>query len=292
MKRTNKLNTSKTAKTAIVVNILQIAAVIVFVIFLLVMLKIELQPTVVIVLIICALLSIAGAIIDISDAVETLRREYSMNALLHTNQQMEELNQAMRKQRHDFMNHLQVVYTLIEMQETEEALAYLDRTYVNLNSVSRFLRTQNAAFNALLQAKSGVCEEKGIQFTMDIHSALGELCIPSWEFCSVIGNLIDNAIDAVSEVENPAITIRVNESVQAYLVHVDNNGPVIAENMREEIFTAGFSTKGENHGLGLAIAREIVCQYGAALALEQQEKTSFVVTIPKTNQTIQSVSGD
>ena len=292
MKRTNKLNTSKTAKTAIVVNILQIAAVIVFVIFLLVMLKIELQPAVMIVLIICALLSIAGAIIDISDAVETLRREYSMNALLHTNQQMEELNQAMRKQRHDFMNHLQVVYTLIEMQETEEALAYLDRTYVNLNSVSRFLRTQNAAFNALLQAKSGVCEEKGIQFTMDIHSALGELCIPSWEFCSVIGNLIDNAIDAVSEVENPAITIRVNESVQAYLVHVDNNGPVIAENMREEIFTAGFSTKGENHGLGLAIAREIVCQYGAALALEPQEKTSFVVTIPKTNQTIQSVSGD
>lgn len=292
MKRTNKLNTSKTAKTAIVVNILQIAAVIVFVIFLLVMLKIELQPAVMIVLIICALLSIAGAIIDISDAVETLRREYSMNALLHTNQQMEELNQAMRKQRHDFMNHLQVVYTLIEMQETEEALAYLDRTYVNLSSVSRFLRTQNAAFNALLQAKSGVCEEKGIQFTMDIHSALGELCIPSWEFCSVIGNLIDNAIDAVSEVENPAITIRVNESVQAYLVHVDNNGPVIAENMREEIFTAGFSTKGENHGLGLAIAREIVCQYGAALALEPQEKTSFVVTIPKTNQTIQSVSGD
>lgn len=284
MRKTDKLNAQKTAKTAIVVNTLQILAVLVFVVYVLVLSHEKKNPIVITILLVCTTANLLGAVIDIVDALEALRREYSINALLRTNQQMEYLNQGMRKQRHDFLNHLQVVYSLIEMNETDDALAYLDHTYANLISVSRFLRTKNTAFNALLQAKSGVCEEKGISFDMNIHSALDQLIIPAWEFCSVVGNVIDNAIDAVASVQKPHISICVHESMQMYTIRIANNGTLIPAEEREKIFLSGYSTKGSDRGLGLAISREIVEQYGATLNLETKQDTSFVISIPKIAQ--------
>ena len=67
---------------------------------------------------------------------------------------------------------MQVVYSLLEMQEYGEATAYLERVYDAHRSVSSVLRTKMTAFNALLQVKSAACEERGITLEMDIRSTL------------------------------------------------------------------------------------------------------------------------
>ena len=61
------------------------------------------------------------------------------------------------------------------------------------------MKTSVAAVNALLQAKLMTCEKHGITLELDVRTQLKDLAVPSWEFCRVLGNLIDNAIYAVLE---------------------------------------------------------------------------------------------
>ena len=63
------------------------------------------------------------------------------------------------------------------------------------------MKTANPAINALLQVKLAACEKAGIPVTLNIQSAWKDLPMPGWEMCKVLSNLLDNAIDALQEVE-------------------------------------------------------------------------------------------
>ena len=102
-----------------------------------------------------------GAAVDIREALSTRKILSQIDDMDTTIGQMEDFNNTLRSQRHDFLNHLQVVYSLIEMQEYEEANAYIDKVYGAITSVSRVIKTANPAINALLTVKSAACEKAG-----------------------------------------------------------------------------------------------------------------------------------
>ena len=118
-----------------------------------------------------------------------------------------DLNRKLRAQRHDFMNHLQVVYSLIELGEHQEALAYMDRVYQDIRSVSKLMRTDNAAVNALLAAKAMDAESRHVAMDFDIRSRVGNLPMEPWDFCGILGNIIDNALDALEGNAEPKIRV-------------------------------------------------------------------------------------
>ena len=138
------------------------------------------------------------------------------------------------------------------------------------------------AFNALLQVKAATCEERGITLTLDIRSALEGLSMPPWELCCVVGNLLDNAADAAAQAQAPHIALKITESLRSFEFSIQNNGPMIPENLRESIFEAGVTTKGEGHGMGLHIVRQRLNEYDGAIALESDEgETRFIVNLPR-----------
>ena len=270
----------KATMYAIVVNAIQIAALIVFVLYVLLGGSHN-QRMLTIIVIVAACMAIYGATIDIQEALRTRRRERTIHELQTTNDQMDALNLKLRAQRHDFLNHVQVVYSLLEMGESAEAADYLERIYEELHTVSKVMRTKVTAFNALLQVKNAVCEERGIRLEMDIRSTLEGLPVPAWEICCIIGNLMDNAMDALQERTDGQIRLIVREDLKKFTFTIANNGEPIPDEIRETIFEPGVSTKGEGRGMGLSIVRKTLAEFGGEIHLEEGEETAFTVTVPR-----------
>lgn len=278
----NRFNIDKAAVYSIVINGIQIAAVIAIALLVL-LTDIEKNSVIFVEFIICvaAALIIWGAVVDIQQALSAKHINEQSLMLEEAYGQLESLNVSLRAQRHDFMNHLQVVSSLIEMEEYHEAADYIDRVYGDIQSVSTALRTSNPAVNALLKVKLGESQKRGVFMDLHVHSKWNGLPIQGWEMCRVLGNLIDNALDALVGTEEPRLTIHIGEDARGFTFAVENNGPEVPEEIRAKVFISGFTTKGAERGMGLAIVRKILRDNGGDITLQtSKERTVFEGFIP------------
>lgn len=281
-----RLNVKKVTQFAVVINALQILAMGgVFAYVLLHKVAFLSRNAELVLLGFCLLIVIWGAVMDIRDAITTQKIAEQTQMLEEAYLQLENLNGTLRKQRHDFMNHLQVVYSLTEMQEYGESMQYIERVYGDIQRVSGLLKTSIPAVNALLAAKHSDCDERGIGFETEISSPWAGMPVSGWEMCRVFGNLIDNARDAIAEGGDTAgkrIRVTLGETPNAYTFSVCNNGPRIPERNMPSIFLPGFTTKTEGHGSGLTIVSEILQSYGGRISVNSDDaETTFSGVIPK-----------
>lgn len=283
MKRQRNVDIKKVTRFAFVTNGLQIVMI------LLVALYVILVPEEMIdiwlielVVVIAAAVVIWGAVVDIREATSTKRLLGQVDDMDEAITAVEGLNNTLRAQRHDFLNHLQVVYSLMEMGEYSEANAYIEKVYGAITSVSRAMKTANPAINALLQVKLAACEKAGIKVDVNIQSAWKNLPIPGWEMCKVLSNLIDNAIDALEEVTDRRLSVTLTEDLKSFRFSVSNTGPMIPVKSWQNIFLPGITTKGGGHGMGLHIVRETLRNRGGDVEVRSDaEKTEFAGFIPK-----------
>jgi sensor histidine kinase regulating citrate/malate metabolism len=228
-----------------------------------------------------------GAVSDISAALTSLNLVQKTKELEEAYGQLEDLNREMRAQRHDFMNHLQVVYSLIEMNEPGEAIDYMDRIYGDMQRVSRMLRTACPAVNALIQAKVVEASERGAELKLSIAAKWDDELMPAWEICRVLANLIDNALDAACsaehpEGEKPTVELVLGEDLRSWFFSVRNNGPAISEKARARIFEPGFTTKATGQGMGLYIVSQTVTEMGGQITVESRDgDTVFSGFVPR-----------
>lgn len=283
MRRQKNLEVKKATILAMVVNSLQILMVGVIVLYMYMTPgDIADLPLARALVAVAAAVVIWGGVIDIRDALDSRKLLQQLDDMDQTIEAQEDLNITLRAQRHDFLNHLQVVYSLIEMKEYKEANDYIERVYGSIASVGKVLRTANPAINALLQVKLGVCEKAGIQVKLDIRSAWKDLSIPGWEMCKVLGNLLDNAIDALQEVSDRRLTLTLTEDLKAFRFSVKNSGPMIPVKLQASIFQPGITTKAAGHGMGLFIVRRTVQEWGGDIRLISDAKeTEFSGFIPR-----------
>lgn len=205
---------------------------------------------------------------------------------------LEELNRKLREQKHDLMNHFQVVYGLMELGEYEEAGAYIRPVFKSIQKLNRALKTAQPAVNALLQAKMDTAEQKGIDFYLEVGTALSDLPMQPWDFCRVLANLLDNAMTALEAAEGEKrLTVRMKEAASVYRVEVENNGPAIEPPVLPYIFQAGFTTKREDgHGQGLAIVSRLVKDAGGTVSVDSADGlTVFLVELPVVKKDAQAV---
>jgi len=200
---------------------------------------------------------------------------------------LNKLNNTMRSQRHDFMNHLQVVHSLIELGEHNEANAYIDKVYDQIEKVSSSLKTSIPAVNAILEAKRQAAERMGISVLVEINTSLSGVPIPDWELCKLFGNIIDNSLNALSEKASEdfrSLTIEIFEDIHSFKFKFSNNGPVIAQENWDKIFDTGFTTRvrGGEGGMGLAICKNIISKYNGKLwVISDEVETVFEGFVPR-----------
>lgn len=199
-------------------------------------------------------------------------------------QNLEQLNFELRAARHDYLNHLQVVYGLLELEEYEDLKKYLTPVYKGIMKTGKALKTSKPALNALLKAKMEEAERQQMDVYVEVKSDLKQLSVEDWQLCKVLSNLIDNAMTALLEKsEEKTMEIEINEDRENYVFSVSNNGTAIPKECQKNIFKRGFSTKkGEGHGMGLAIVSDIVKEHKGSVAVSStEEKTEFTVTFRK-----------
>ena len=282
MRRT--IDIKKAARYAIILNAVQIAAAVAIALLVL-LTDVEARASwryIAALVCVSALLVICGAIVDIGNALSADRIKQQSEMLEEAYAQLESLNGALRAQRHDFRNHLQVIGGLLEMGESDEAAKYIDRVYGSVGALSAQLRTASPAVNALLRVKTAEAQKRGVAMDVIVRSAWEGMPAQGWEMCRVLGNLIDNAMDALKDTPSPRVTVALGEELRALIFSVENNGPEIPMEIREKIFQPGFTTKGGERGQGLAIVREIIAGYGGELTLESDENhTAFCGRLPR-----------
>ena len=277
----------KATNYAVVINALQIALIMVMLLAIIFIPEISASYKLLLTLtIIASLVIIWGGVVDIREALHTRKLISQLDDMDETIDAMGQFNNTLRAQRHDFLNHLQVVYSLIEMEEYQEANDYIEQVYGRITSVSRVVKTANPAVNALLMVKTAACEKAGVPVEVAITSNWETLenAMPDWEMCKVLSNLIDNAIDAMERVPEGQrrLVIVLGENVKQYTFLVENTGEKIPETIRERIFIPGFTTKGEGHGMGLHIVRRTLQERGGDIRVESDDKhTVFSGFVPK-----------
>jgi sensor histidine kinase regulating citrate/malate metabolism len=187
---------------------------------------------------------------------------------------IETLNRDLRSQRHDFLNHIQILYSLMELGEYDETRSYLNRLYGDVGKLSANIKTQSVAVNALIQAKSNEAENIRIRFNTSINARLDSMTMPDWELCRVLSNLIDNAFDgALASQTNPYATITLTENITDYLITIENPTISALDSSLEVLFEAGYTTKAnsDNHGMGLFISHQLMSKYGNLIELIHED---------------------
>ena len=285
LRRPKGKNLRKLTRLAICANAVQIACALVILLRAIFIKSFDIpeRAEIALVAVACAVV-IWGAIVDVRDAFVMRRVDEQREMLEEAYRQLENLNQTLRRQRHDFKNHLQVVYSLTEMGAYDDVQDYVQRIYEDVQSVGSLIRTSVPAVNALLSAKAADCKERGIRFEVELQSSWEDMPVAGWEMCRIIGNLVDNAMDALQEGQTPEPRIRVaiGESIPCFSLSVENNGPEIPAAHRRSIFLPGFTTKSAGHGNGLSIVSELVEAYGGRLSLESAPgRTCFDCSFPR-----------
>lgn len=197
---------------------------------------------------------------------------------------LNELVRVIRIQRHDFVNHLQVVYALMKTGKTEKAQQYIEELCQHVRITGEILKVNVPELAALLLAKEELAAAKDILFKMIVDSNLVGLNIKPLDLITVVGNLLDNAFEAVEPLpqENRNVVFKISETPKYFVFQTINPG-YLSKEMREKIFQLGFSTKSRNgRGIGLASVKSVVEKNSGKIIVSSSKVrgTRFTVLFP------------
>ena len=198
---------------------------------------------------------------------------------------------SMRANNHDFTNKLHVILGLIQMEMYDEAISYIQNiTMVQRETISKVMHAVNEpAVAALIIGKIARASELNVKFVLreGCYYSASDMNLPSEMLVTVIGNLLDNAFDAMNNTENPnehkELMFGIYSRPGAVLITVDDTGNGIKDEDIDMIFVNGYSTKGTGRGTGLYQIKSMVENYGGKITVESQEGvgSSFSVSFAK-----------
>jgi two-component system CitB family sensor kinase len=221
-------------------------------------------------------------------AVVTLRDRTELEGLLRELRAVDALTDALRAQQHEFANRMHTVAGLIELGDQQAAVRYALEVSGETAGLAEAIRERVEApeIAALLLAKTTVAAERDVRLVLSDDSRLAETVAETDRLLTIIGNLIDNAIDAAADGPRPArVDVRLStRGDRTVTIEVTDSGPGVPEEMRRRIFTDGFTTKSgeaERHrGIGLAIVHRLVSRAGGTITLDCTGATTFKVLLP------------
>ncbi|HET9058793.1 MAG TPA: sensor histidine kinase [Acidimicrobiales bacterium] len=197
------------------------------------------------------------------------------------------LTEALRAQSHEFSNRLHALVGLVELGRYDEAIEFVTAVSHARNQLAQQLigSLGDPMVVALLLAKTSVALERGVILSVASDQRLEGRLADVTDILTVLGNLVDNAIDAaLTGAAEPRVEVTFSASGTDLLVQVRDSGPGVNDADREAIFVDGWSTKasksGARRGLGLALVRQIVERRGGFVEISKQEGAVFSVLLP------------
>jgi signal transduction histidine kinase len=202
---------------------------------------------------------------------------------------VEEINQmfqSIRAQRHDFLNHVQTIHSLAELENSKELVAYTKELTGDIRLLNDIINIGNPAIAALVRSKISQAENYKIQFSCSFSGLnMQEMGVKTLDVNRMLGNLIDNAFDEVLKYpeEQRYVALIGTQTAHELEFTISNTCEKAEQVVAKPLFDAGFSTKQQGHqGLGLSIVKSIAEQYKGSVHVtaESNGQLSFIVKIP------------
>lgn len=192
----------------------------------------------------------------------------------------------LRAQAHEFMNKLHVILGMVHMGYYDKVVEYINETVNHRNNEIGFItkKVKDPVLAGFLIGKLSSARESGVELAVSCNHPLPQSVDSelSHELITIIGNLIDNAIDAVSASTVKNITVSFDYGDDILTIEVRDTGAGMNDEVQNQIFKKGFSTNGENRGIGLYLVSQAVERLKGELILSSKpgKGTIFAVYIP------------
>ncbi|WP_312168972.1 ATP-binding protein [Microbacterium sp.] len=196
------------------------------------------------------------------------------------------LGDALRAQTHEHGNRMHTAVALLELGRSDEAIEILTETSRQSQSLVDQVTARQAgdpAVGALLLGKASQAKERGIDWRVSIDPDTPASPLSAVDSVAVLGNLIDNAMDAAGAGSERWVQVSLRPSTEGGIVlEVSDGGDGIPAELREHVFSRGFSTKpagSQGRGVGLPLVRAVVTGAGGTVDLSGHP-TTFTVVLP------------
>lgn len=200
-------------------------------------------------------------------------QELEMERRFYT--EMENVVSSLRSLRHDLNNHFSVINGFLNAGQYQECQRYMHEVYSEMDLANSFVCVENTAVSILINNKISKAKSKGIEIESII--SFDNFTMPYITICSLIGNILDNAIEATEKTEDKYIQLLVKGK--------DGECKISCENtfLEQPVFSNGkYQTSKDdkkNHGIGLSKIREIVMEYHGTMDIHVEDTFLLSITL-------------
>lgn len=182
-----------------------------------------------------------------------------------------------RKIRHDIANHLLAISALIESGKTDEARRYIGEVSEANDLAAMPVKTGASVLDALLYKKTEQAKESGITLRIEVNCPLGDTSVSNYDLCSVFGNILDNALEAVQPLEDDRkIDVLIEKQLDMLYISCENPFSGEIRTRGERILTA--KSDASLHGYGIGRVKDIAHKHGGDVKITA-EKGVFLIEI-------------
>ncbi len=212
-------------------------------------------------------LSLEGTLSSWHRGFEARTELFQREIMSHQYEEVKEMYLNMRGWRHDYHNHLQVMKVQIAQGQLEEMKSYLDDLEQNLEQVDTYVKSGNLMADAVLNSKLSIAGQKGIR--VNCKAVLPDaLSVEDVDLCVLLGNLLDNALEACEKIPEEQRFLRIYMVVNRSQLYMS-----VQNSAREELdFNERnyISTKRGNHGLGMKRVKALADKYEGYFTLANE----------------------
>ena len=204
--------------------------------------------------ILCIILSVTFTILLFKRKYDKRLSDFQDSVLKKQRDEVQNIYQTMRAWRHDYHNHIQSIKAMLAMKKFRELDDYLGTLEQDLDSIDIAIRTGNVSLDAILSSKVSIARKNNIEVNCSAKVP-GELKISDVHLCAIVGNLLDNAIEACEKIKSSGENAFPQKFIRIYIglfkeqlyISVSNSTNAKHRRRLNELVT---SKLGE-HGFGL-----------------------------------------
>ncbi|MFF2848562.1 ATP-binding protein [Streptomyces sp. NPDC058001] len=225
---------------------------------------------------------------DDGGAVATLRDRTELEQLGRELDSTRGLIDALRAQDHEHANRMHTLLGLLELEMYDDAVEYVGEVAgahrVTAEQITE--KIQDPLLAALLVGKATVAAERGVTLSVSPDTALPDRLVDPRGLVTVVGNLVDNALDAAAGTGHARVEVVLRAEGRTAVLRVRDTGPGVPADQREAIFTEGWTTKKPpahgKRGIGLALVRRLAERQGGSTEVGEAPDggAEFIVVLP------------
>lgn len=226
---------------------------------------------------------------DDGAAVATLRDRTELEQLGRELDSTRGLIDALRAQDHEHANRMHTLLGLLELEMYDDAVEFVGEVVGDHRATAEQVteKIQDPLLAALLVGKATVAAERGVALWVSDRTWLPDRLVDPRGLVTVVGNLVDNALDAVAATPHARVEVELRTEGRTAVLEVSDTGPGIPADRREQIFTEGWSTKQPpahgRRGIGLSLVRRLAERQGGQVTVGEAPGggARFVVVLPE-----------